>query len=183
MSEGTDFLIDTLKFTYQTPEGDEVEIDFYTELTGFSVPKDKLRELPATYAFVGTITAVLLARAKEFEDELEIWDAEEDYELRQSGWTGEAAIKKQIKTNPIWLKKRGKINIAWREYMKAKAMLDAISLKFGVLETMHSDSEVKSYYARPSILARADRIKQPKIKTVRVAKPAKKRYKISGGKE
>lgn len=182
MGEDTDFIKGVLKFTYKTPEGDEIEIDFYTELTGYGVPKEKLRELPATYAFVGNICAVLLARAKEFEDELEIWDAQEDYELRDSGWTGEVPIKKQIRMNATWLTKRNKINQAWREYMRAKAMLDALGLRYGVLENTW-DSSSKHAYTRPTILKKTESMTRPSIKAVRIPKPAKKRFKVSRGKE
>ena len=117
------------------------------------------------------------------EDELEVWAAHEDYDLRNQKWTGEVLIKNQIKANPIWLTKRNKINAAWREYMRVKAMLDSLGLRYGVLEGMNDDSTMKHTYTRPSILSKADKIVRPKIKGIRIPKPAKRRFKATKGKE
>lgn len=176
-----DFLKQILKFTYTTPEGDELEIDFYTELIDFSVPKKKLNELPATYAFVGTICAILLARAKEYEDELDVWDAGADYELRDLGWKGEIPIKKQIRTNPIWLTKRAKVNKAWREYMRAKAMLDALGLKYGVLETTFKSGGGGDKYShiRPTIMEGPRNLSKPTVlRPIKISKTVIKSDKI-----
>lgn len=170
-----------MKVRYTTPEGEEIIIDFYTQLLDYGKPKKEMQELPAEYAFIGVIAANLMAHARQLEDEMEVWWAEEDDALRDAGEKGEANIKNQIKRNPRWAKKRRKINRAWAEYMKVSKILDAFGLKYGVLDRRESNSEkiIRDEYL-PSFLRRMKELGQPtKGKLVRrIPKASKKQAKL-----
>jgi len=133
-------IMEELTFEYTTPEGDNITLDFYTDLLNDDVPLKSLKELPATYGFVGSVCANLLSRARELEDDLENWVAEKDMEARETVAKprgrppSETMIRNMIKQDQIWLTKRNNINKAWTAYARAKALLEALAFKYGVNE-------------------------------------------------
>jgi len=150
----------------------------------FTRPKKDLLELPAEYAFIGAIAAELMRQAIAFEDELDTWMAQEDDALRDSGWRGEAKIKKQVMLNDTWARKRRKVNKAWAQYMKVKAVMDAMGLKYGVLEKRFqkgSDMLLVEQH-KPSLLKRMELMgKTPRSFSKRgtgIPRPSKKETKI-----
>lgn len=185
MSEESDFLKSKLLFDYTTPEGDVIRVDFYTELLDYRKPPKQLDELPATFGFLGGVVAELMGRARELEDELEQWWAQQDDMMRSAAKTKlrEQEIKRQIMSQEAWIKKRRNINKAWISYMRAKYLLDALSLKYGVLEAKKQGGErTGELYPLPAILQRAKRIARPGAKgkrmVRRVPKIAKKASKL-----
>ena len=188
MPEDNEFLKEVLKLKYITDEGDEIEVDLATELLDYNVPKKALLDLPATYGFIGTICATLLARAIELTDDLITWEAEKDDEIRMTGIKGEAKIKKTLQTDPTWARKRIKINKAWRDYMKSKSLHEALALKYGVIDRMTHDEKflkdlkIDLSFLRPTILDRGEKLGTPprrigKVMIPMAAKRGKALYK------